>query len=71
MSYSVVGCCEIDKHSSGLLLSRKAIFDLLCQQGDPVVGRPSVSNPACSCGSKSDRFDKTIDESLEDFKDLG
>ena len=40
MPCSVVGCCEVDKHSSGLLLSRKAI---LCQQGDLVYGRPPVS----------------------------
>jgi len=24
VSYSVVGCCEVDKHNSGLLFSRKA-----------------------------------------------
>jgi len=29
---SVVGCCEIDKHSSGLLFSGKAILDVLRQQ---------------------------------------
>ena len=27
--YGIVGCCEVDKHSFGLL-SRKAIFDVLC-----------------------------------------
>ena len=36
--YGVVGCCEIDKHSSGLLLNRKAIIDVICQQGDLVYG---------------------------------
>ena len=41
--YSVVGCCEVDKHSSGLLFSWKAILDDLCQQGDLVYGRPPVS----------------------------
>jgi len=25
----VISCCEIDKHSSGFLLSRKAIFNVL------------------------------------------
>jgi len=30
---NVVGCCEINKHSFGLL-SRKAILDVLYQQGD-------------------------------------
>jgi len=33
--YSVVGCCEVDKHNSGLF-SWKAILDVLCQQGDLV-----------------------------------
>jgi len=37
MPYSVAGCCEIGKHSSGLL-SRKSILDVLCQQGDLVYG---------------------------------
>jgi len=36
MRYSVLGCCEVDKHSSGLLLSRKTLLDVLCQQGDLV-----------------------------------
>jgi len=43
MPYGVVGCCEIDKHGSGLLLNRKAILDVLCEQGDLVYGRPPVS----------------------------
>jgi len=41
--YGVVGCCEVDKHSSGLLFSGKAILDVLCQQGDLVYSRPPVS----------------------------
>jgi len=43
MQYSVVGCCEIEKHSSGLLLSRKALLDILCQQGDLIYDRAPVS----------------------------
>jgi len=31
------------KHSSGLLFSRKAILDVLCQQDGLVYGRPPVS----------------------------
>jgi len=27
--YRVIGCCEVDNRSSGLLFSRKAIFDVL------------------------------------------
>jgi len=46
MPYSILGCCEIDKHSSGLLLSRKAILDVLLQQGDLIYGRLHVSK-AC------------------------
>ena len=40
--HSVVGCCEVDEHSSGLLLSWKAILDVLCQQGDLIYGRPAL-----------------------------
>jgi len=40
MPYSVVGCCEVDKHSSGFLFSRKAVLNVLCQQGALVYGRP-------------------------------
>jgi len=43
MPYSIVGCYEIDKHSSGLHFSRKANLDVLCQQVDLVYGRPPVS----------------------------
>jgi len=41
--WSVEGCCVVDKHSSGLLFSWKAILDVLCQQGDLVYGWPPVS----------------------------
>ena len=43
VSYRVIGCYEVDKHSSGLRFSRKAILDVLCQQGDLVYSRPTVS----------------------------
>jgi len=41
--HAVEGCCEIDKHRSGLLLSRKAILNVLRQQGDLIYVRPPVS----------------------------
>jgi len=41
MPYSVIGCCEIDKHRSGLL-SRKDILDVLCQQGYLTYSLPPV-----------------------------
>ena len=34
--FSVIGCCEVDKHSSSLLFSWKAVHNVLCQQGDLV-----------------------------------
>jgi len=70
VSYSVVGCCEVDKHSSGLLFSRKAILDVLCQQGDLVCGRTPVSEARLFLREQwlNDRFDTSVDESLEDFK---
>jgi len=42
MPYSVEGCCEIDKHCTGLL-SQKDILGVLRQQGDLIYGRPPVS----------------------------
>jgi len=67
--YSVVGCCEVDKHSSGLLFSRKAILDILCQQGDLVCGRPPVSKARLLPREQwvDDWVDASVDESLEDL----
>ena len=48
--YSVVGYCDADKHSSGLLFSWKTILDILCQQGDLVCGGPLVSKARGSSG---------------------
>ena len=68
--YSVVGCCEVDKHSTGLLLSRKAILDVLCQQGDLVYGRPPLPKDCLLLREQwaDDWFDTGVDESLEEFK---
>jgi len=70
MQYNAVGCCKIDKHSSGLLLSRKAILDVLCQQGDLIYGRPPVSEARLLLWELwvGDRFDTSVDESLEDLE---
>jgi len=70
MPYSVVGCCEIDKHSSGFFLSRKPILDVLCQQGDLVYGRPPVSKARLLLWEQwvDDWFDTSVDKSLEDIK---
>jgi len=51
MPYSVVSCCEVDKHSPGILLSPKAILDVLFQQGDLVTIDLLCRKPTCSCGS--------------------
>jgi len=69
VSYSVVGCCEIDKHSSSLLFSRKAILDVLCQQGDLVYGRPPVPKNCLPTWEQwvVDWIDTRVDESLEDI----
>ena len=53
--YSVVGCREVDRHNSGLLFSRKAIRDVLCQQGDLVYGRPAVSEAWDDCKHQTER----------------
>jgi len=70
MPYSVVGCCEIDKHSSGLL-SRKAILDVLCQQGDLIYSRPRVSKTHLLLQEQwvDDWFDTSADESLDDLEE--
>jgi len=68
--YSVVGCCEVDKHSSGLLFKRKAILDVLSQRGDLIYGRPPVSKARLLSREQwvNDCFDTSVEESLEDFK---
>jgi len=68
--YGAVGCCEVDKHSSGLLFSWKAILDVLCQQGDLIYGQPPVSEARLRLWEQcvGDCFDTSVDESLEDFK---
>ena len=65
MSYSVVGCCEVNKHSSGLLLSLKVILDVLCQQGDLVYSFPPVSKARLLLSEQwvNDWFDMGVDES--------
>ena len=66
MPCNVVGCCEVDKHNSGHLISRKAILDILCQQGDLVYGRPPVSKARLLLWEQwiDDWFDTGVDESL-------
>ena len=68
--YTVVGCGEVDKHSSDLLFSRKAIPDVLCQQSDQVYGRPLVSKAYLFLHEQwiDDWFDASVDESLEDLE---
>jgi len=68
--YSVVGCCETDKLSSGLLFGRKAILDVLCQQGDLVYGRSPVSKARLLLWQQwiDNWFDTSVDESFVDFK---
>jgi len=68
--YDIVGCCQVDKHSSSLLYSRNAILDGLCQKGDLVHGRPPVSKARLLLWEQwvNDWLDTSTDESLEDFK---
>jgi len=61
----VVGCCEVDERSFGLLFSCKAIFDVLCQQGDLVYGRPPMSEARLLLWEQGVEycFDTSVDES--------
>ena len=65
--YSIVGSCEVDKQSSGLLFNPKAILDVPCQQGDLVYGRPPVSKARLLQWEQwvDDWIDTSVDE---DFK---
>ena len=63
--YGVVGCCEVDKRSSGLF-SWKAILDVLWRQGNLVYSRPPVLKAREQW--VNDCFDTSVDESLEDFE---
>jgi len=69
--YSVVGCCEVDKHRSGLLFCWKALVDVLWEQGDLVYGRPSASEARLLPREQwvDDWVDTSVDESIEDFKE--
>jgi len=57
--YSILGCCEVDQHGSDLLFSRKAVLDVLCQQGGLVHGRPPVCKARLRLWEQwvDDRFD--------------
>jgi len=70
MTHGVVGCCEVDKHSSGLHFSRKIILVVLCHPGDLVYGRPPVSKARLLPREQwvDDWIDTSGDESLEDFE---
>jgi len=70
MRYSGVDCCEIDKHSSGLLLSRKVIFHILRQQVDLIYGLPSMSKARLHLREKwiDEWLDTSVDEPLEDHE---
>ena len=67
--YSVIDCCEVDKHSSGLLFSRKTILDVLCQQGGLICGRPPVWKAPLFPREQwvHDWVDTSVEEYLEDF----
>ena len=70
MPCSAGGCCEIYEHSSGRLLSRKAILDALCQQSDLIYCRPSVSKARLLLWQQwvDDWFGTSVGVSLEDVK---
>jgi len=67
---SVVGYCDIDKHSSGLLRRKTILGVLWHQQGDLVYGRPPVSELCLLLRQQwvDDWFDTSIDVSLEYFE---
>jgi len=67
--YNVVGCCEIDKHSSGLFPYRKSNLDVLCQQGDLIYGRPPVSKARLLMWKQwvGDWFDTSVDEPVKEL----
>jgi len=48
--------------------NRKAILDVLCQQGDLVYGRPPVLKLKTLLLPREQWVDTRLDESLEDFK---
>ena len=58
--------------NSSLLFSRKAVNDVLRQQGDLVYGRPPVSKARLLPREQwvDNWVDTSVDESLEDFKGI-
>ena len=70
VSHDAIQCRRLlqdRQQSSGPPLSRKAILDVLCYQGDLVYGRPSVSKVRLLLKEQwvDEWFDTSVDESLE------
>ena len=66
----VIGCCEIDKHSTSLLFSRVAILNFLSKEGDLVYSRPSMSKTSLFPREKRvhNGFDTGVDKPLQDLE---
>jgi len=62
--------CAVDKYSSSLLCSQKAILGVLCQQVDLVCGWPPMSKARLLQWEQwvDYWFDMSVDESVKDFK---
>ena len=67
--YSFIGCCEVDKHSYGLLFSQKAILNACVNRG-LVYGRPPVSKAPLILWEQwvDGWIDTSLNESPENFK---
>jgi len=69
MPYSVAGCSDIDKHSSSVFLSRKAILDALCQSDSDLRLTSHVESRLFVREQRiDDWFDTSVDESPEDLE---
>ena len=67
MLFGIIGCCEVDKHNTGLLFFQKAVLDFLGHQSDLIYHQFSASKTRLLTREQwgDDRFDTGKDKSFE------
>ena len=57
--YGIIGCCEINKHSTSLLFMQKALLDALSQESDLIYVDLPCHKPAFSLARGGSIMDST------------
>ena len=68
--YSIIGCCEISKYSTSLLLCQKALLDVLSQQNELIYSQSPMSETSLLPREKrvDGGLDTGVDKKLEDLE---